>query len=57
MEFLLDSCGFPRHLHDVSMIFLWGYYWDSHGISLWFLCHSFAEVFSFAKAFFFYFLN
>ena len=32
--------GFPRHLHDVSMIFLWGYYWDSHGISLWFLCYS-----------------
>ena len=29
--------GFPRYFHDVSMIFLWGYYWNSHGISLWFL--------------------
>ena len=25
--------GFPRYFHDVSMIFLWGYYWNSHGIS------------------------
>ena len=25
--------GFPRYFHDVSMIFLWDYYWNSHGIS------------------------
>ena len=47
--------GFPRYFHDVSMIFLWDYDWNSHRISLWFLCYSFAKVF--AKAFFFYFLN
>ena len=27
--------GFPRYFHDVSMIFLWDYYWNSHGISLY----------------------
>ena len=32
--------GFPRYFHDVSMLFLWDYYWNSHGISLWFLCYS-----------------
>ena len=25
--------GFPRYFHDVSMIFLWDYYWNSHGFS------------------------
>ena len=35
MEFLFYwiPVGFPRYFHDVSMIFLWDYYWNSHGIS------------------------
>jgi hypothetical protein len=50
MEFLWD-------FHGVSMIFLWDYYWNSPGISLWFLCYSFAKVFvSFAKVVSFTFL-
>ena len=32
--------GFPRYFHDVSMIFLWDYYGNSYGISLWLLCYS-----------------
>ena len=40
MGFLLDSCGI-----SIGLIFLWDHYSNSHGISLWFLCYSFAKVF------------
>ena len=33
--------GFPRYFHDVSMIFLWDYYGNSYGVSLWLLCYFF----------------
>ena len=50
MEFLLDSCGiskvFPWCL-NVSMIFLWDYYWNSHGISFVVPCYSMLFLWSF----------
>ena len=47
MGFLLDSCGFPRYFHGVSIIFLEDSYGNSHGISLWFLCYSMLFLSSF----------
>ena len=45
--YLLDSCGFPRYFHDVSMIFLEDFYGNSYGVSLRFLCYSMLFLWSF----------
>ena len=38
-DFYWIAVGFPRYFHDVSMIFLWDYYGNSYGGSLWLLCY------------------